>query len=57
MASDREAAATFNLGLVANGVYLTPYHLAFTNGAQSSEDIETVLDVAERVLTQMRHRW
>ena len=54
IASDRVKAATFYFGLVANGVYITPYHLAFTNAAQSDEHIESVLETAGEVLRQMR---
>ena len=37
----------------SNGLYITPYHLGFTNAAQTDEDIETVLETARRVLTQI----
>ena len=50
-ASDRAAAGTFYLGLVANGVYITPYHLGFTNAAQSQTDIDAILEACLNVLT------
>jgi glutamate-1-semialdehyde 2,1-aminomutase len=53
LASDRVMSGAFHLGLVANGLYITPYHLGFTNAAQTDEDIETVLETARRVLTQI----
>ena len=41
---------------VANGVFITPYHLGLTNGAQTEADIDEVLDVADRVLGCMASR-
>jgi glutamate-1-semialdehyde 2,1-aminomutase len=53
--SDRELAATFTLGLVANGVYLPPIQpRGFANAALTVDDIDRVLDVAERVFLRMR---
>ena len=54
LASDRVAAGIFGLGLVANGVYLTPYHVGLTNGAQTDADIDAVLDTAAYVMKEMR---
>ena len=53
IAGDREAAATFGLGLIANGLFVTRYHVALMNGAQSDEDIAFVLDVSATVLEAM----
>ena len=50
LGSDREMAGTFYLGLVAHGVYITPYHLGFTNASQSDSEIEQVLEVCQTVL-------
>jgi glutamate-1-semialdehyde 2,1-aminomutase len=52
-ASDRDAAATFCLGLIANGIFITTYHLGLTNGAQTDADIDFVLDVAADVFEKM----
>jgi glutamate-1-semialdehyde 2,1-aminomutase len=53
-ASDRSLAATFFLGLVANGIYITPYHLGFANASQTEAVIDRALEIAEMVFTQMR---
>ncbi len=50
LGSDREMAGTFYLGLVAHGVYITPYHLGFTNASQGEEEIDRVLEVCQTVL-------
>ena len=50
LGSDRELAGTFYLGLVAHGVYITPYHLGFTNAAQTQSEIDEILDVCQTVL-------
>ena len=54
LASDREMAGTFYLGLVAHGIYITPYHLGFTNAAQSQTEIDRVLEVCERVMETIK---
>jgi glutamate-1-semialdehyde 2,1-aminomutase len=51
--SDREGIATFCLGLLANGIFITTYHLALTNGAQTEADIDRVLEVAGAVFETM----
>jgi glutamate-1-semialdehyde 2,1-aminomutase len=51
VASDRAAAGTFYLGLVANGVFITPYHLGFTNAAQNQTDIDAILEACHMVLS------
>ncbi len=48
--SDRELAATFYLGLLAHGVYITPYHLGFTNAAQGRSEIDELLEICHSVL-------
>ena len=48
--SDRELAATFYLGLLAHGVYITPYHLGFTNAAQGQPEIDELLEICHSVL-------
>jgi len=53
IASDRSAAATFGLGLIANGLFVTRYHVALMNGAQTDADVAFVLDVSARVLEAM----
>ncbi len=50
LASDREMAGTFYLGLVAHGVYITPYHLGFTNASQGEAEVDGVLEVCQTVL-------
>ena len=53
VASDRELAGTVYLGLVAHGIYITPYHLGFTNASQDSSHIEEVLAICRTVLSRM----
>jgi len=50
LASDRDSVAAFCLGLVANGVFITPYHLGLTNAAQSDDDIDRIIEVSRQVL-------
>ncbi len=54
LGSDRELAGTFYLGLVAHGVYITPYHLGFTNAAQTQSEIDEILDVCQTVLETIK---
>ena len=54
LASDREMAGTFYLGLVAHGVYITPYHLGFTNASQSESEVDGVLDICQAVLETIK---
>ncbi len=49
-ASDRESAGLFYLGLLAHGVYITPYHLGFNNTAQSQDEIDRILATCQQVL-------
>ena len=48
--SDRELAGIFYLGLLAHGVFITPYHLGFTNAAQTQSEIDGILDICQAVL-------
>lgn len=52
--SDRETTGAFYLGLTANGVHIPEYHVAFTSGAHTETDIKKILDVAEKVLTEIK---
>ena len=51
---DPDKGRAFFMGLVANGIYVTPFHLGFTNGAQTDEDIDRILEVSEYVLSQIK---
>lgn len=51
---DTDKAKAFFLGLVANGVFVPPMHLAFTNAAHTDTDIDKVLEVSEQVLRQIK---
>jgi glutamate-1-semialdehyde 2,1-aminomutase len=52
--ADSATAKAFFMGLVANGVYVTPFHLGFTNAAQTDGDIDRVLDASELVLREIK---
>ncbi len=52
--ADGVTAKAFFMGLVANGIYVTPFHLGFTNAAQTDGDIDTILDASERVLKEIK---
>lgn len=54
IASDRESAGMFYLGLLAHGVFITPYHLGFTNAAQDQAEIDEILDICHSVLTTIK---
>lgn len=54
LGSDREMAGTFYLGLVAHGVYITPYHLGFTNASQSEAEVDGVLEICQTVLETIK---
>lgn len=53
VATDRQAAGTFALGLVAHGIFLAPYHMMLANSLLTDEDIDVVLDVADDVFRVM----
>jgi glutamate-1-semialdehyde 2,1-aminomutase len=54
--NDRTRQRSFHLGLVANGVHISPAHIGFTNAAQTDSDIGKILDVSEHVLRVMRQQ-
>ena len=54
IASDRESAGIFYLGLLAHGVFITPYHLGFTNASQDQAEIDEILDTCQGVLTAIK---
>jgi glutamate-1-semialdehyde 2,1-aminomutase len=51
--ADAARARAFSLGLLLGGVYLAPSHPGFTSSAHTEEDVRHVLEVSERVLTQI----
>jgi glutamate-1-semialdehyde 2,1-aminomutase len=53
LTSNRAQQRAFSLGLLAAGVYLPPSHPGFTSSAHTEADIEHVLDVSERVLSEI----
>jgi glutamate-1-semialdehyde 2,1-aminomutase len=53
LTSDPARARAFSLGLLLGGVYLAPSHPGFTCSAHSEEDVQRVLEVSERVLTEI----
>jgi len=52
--SDRETAGAFDMGLVANGVYVPEHHVAFTCGAHNDADIGKILEVSEKVFREIK---
>jgi glutamate-1-semialdehyde 2,1-aminomutase len=54
LTADPSRARAFSLGLLLGGVYLTPSHPGFTSAAHTEEDVQRVLEVSERVLTQIK---
>jgi glutamate-1-semialdehyde aminotransferase len=53
LTADRALARAVSLGLLLGGVYLAPSHPGFTSAAHTEADVEHVLDVSERVLTEI----
>jgi glutamate-1-semialdehyde 2,1-aminomutase len=53
LTADPALARAFSLGLLLGGVYLAPSHPGFTSAAHSEADVDHVLDVSERVLTEI----
>jgi glutamate-1-semialdehyde 2,1-aminomutase len=51
--TDRARQRAFSLGLLAGGVYIPPSHPGFTSSAHTEADVQHVLDVSERVLTEI----
>ncbi|GAI04518.1 unnamed protein product, partial [marine sediment metagenome] len=54
LSSDKETGGAFYMGLVANGIYIPAYHVAFTSGAHTDADIDKILEVSEMVLREMK---
>jgi glutamate-1-semialdehyde aminotransferase len=44
----------FSLGMIANGVYWQPHHPGATCFAHNEKDVDQVLNVAEKVLKEMK---
>jgi glutamate-1-semialdehyde 2,1-aminomutase len=53
LSADPGRQRAFSLGLLLGGVYLAPSHPGFTSTAHSDVDVQRVLDVSERVLTEI----
>lgn len=53
LASDRRSVATMCMGLVAHGIYITPYHLGLTNAIQTDDDIDEAIGIVAEVMTTM----
>ena len=51
---DKEVGAAFYMGWEANGIHCPPFHLGFTSGAHTGEDIDKILEVAEMVLREIK---
>ncbi len=54
LCSDRATASAFYMGLVANGIYIPDYHVAFTSSAHTDADIDRILYVSETVLKEIK---
>ncbi len=54
LTADRARQRAFSLGLLADGVYLTPSHPGFTSAAHTKGDVDRVLEVSERVLRDIK---
>jgi glutamate-1-semialdehyde 2,1-aminomutase len=54
--ADAELLDAFGMGLLANGVFITPGHPAFLSAAHSDEDIDQLLEVARDVMTVLARR-
>jgi glutamate-1-semialdehyde 2,1-aminomutase len=53
LTGDAARSRAFSLGLLLGGAYLAPSHPGFTSAAHTEEDVRRVLDVSERVLSQI----
>jgi glutamate-1-semialdehyde 2,1-aminomutase len=53
MTADAARQRAFSLGLLAGGVYLAPSHPGFTSAAHTEADVQHVLEVSERVLSEL----
>jgi glutamate-1-semialdehyde 2,1-aminomutase len=52
--SDKATGTTFYMGWLAHGVYCPPLHMAFTSGAHTDADIESILETSEMVLRELK---
>jgi glutamate-1-semialdehyde aminotransferase len=53
---DKETGAAFYMGWEANRIHCPPFHLGFTSGAHTGDDIGKILEVAEIVLQEIKAR-
>jgi len=53
--SDRDTGEAFYMGLVANGIYVPPYHLAFISDAHTDSDIVKILEVSDSILNTIKN--
>jgi len=51
---NKETGAAFYMGWEANGIHCPPFHLGFTSGAHTGDDMEKILEVAEMVLREIK---
>jgi len=51
---DKDTGAAFYMGWEANGIHCPPFHLGFTSGAHTGDDIDKILEVAEMVLREIK---
>jgi glutamate-1-semialdehyde 2,1-aminomutase len=54
MTADAARQRAFSLGLLLNGVYMTPSHPGFTSAAHTEADVQHVLEASERVLSDIK---
>jgi glutamate-1-semialdehyde 2,1-aminomutase len=54
MTADPARQRAFSLGLLLNGVYMTPSHPGFTSAAHTEADVQRVLEASERVLSDIK---
>jgi glutamate-1-semialdehyde 2,1-aminomutase len=54
MTADPARQRAFSLGLLLNGVYMTPSHPGFTSAAHTEVDVQHVLEASERVLSDIK---
>jgi glutamate-1-semialdehyde 2,1-aminomutase len=52
--ADPARQRAFSLGLLLNGVYMTPSHPGFTSAAHTEADVQHVLEASERVLSDIK---
>jgi glutamate-1-semialdehyde 2,1-aminomutase len=54
MTADPARQRAFSLGLLLNGVYMTPSHPGFTSAAHTEADVQHVVEASERVLSDIK---